>query len=370
MEKLIDKIINNMTLEEKIGQLIFIMPETLAKRHIPSNRYLRYLMFEFFPKINTINKRQIKTLKKYHVGGVLFFQRHIETREKLTKYIEDLNKNSKYPLFIACDEEGGYVRRLGRVKALNFPSIPHMSEVGETKDPNKAFEIGEILGKEMTKLGLNVNFAPIADVRSSSVNKNNYNLSAKRYFSDDPILVSDMVEAIVKGMQENNLSATLKHFPGHGSALGDTHIRTSISQVDLETLRNRELLPFKAGIKAGADFVMVGHQSLPNVLKTKLPCCMSKFIVTDILRGELNYDGIVICDSLKMKAILKHYKIKDVITHCLNAGVDIIMLPPKFKKTIKIIKHQVKNNIISEETINNSVRRILRVKIKQGLIIE
>jgi len=370
MQKLADKIINEMTLEEKIGQLFFIKPETLAKRRVPNNRYLRYLLNKIFPRINSISKNQIKTLKKYHVGGVILFERHLVTREKLINYLSDLQTNSKFPLFFACDEEGGYVRRLSRVPALGVPIAPHMSEIGEAGDPEKAFEIGCMLGQEMTKLGLNVNFAPVADIYTRETDNNNKNLSNKRYFSSDPEVVSEMVSAIVDGMQKQNLSATLKHFPGHGDTVGDSHLGLSISNVDLDTLRSRELMPFKAGIEAGADFIMVGHQSLPNVLKNNIPCCMSKFIINDILRGELNYDKIVICDSLNMHAILNHYDIKTALTNCINAGVDMIMLPPNLKKAFKIIKKQVKNNIITEETIDTAVRRIINIKIKQGLITE
>ena len=370
MQELAEKIINNMTIEEKVGQLFFITPETLAKRKVPKNRHLRYLLNKIFPRINSINKKQIKTLKKYHVGGLILFQRHFVTRDKLVNYLNDLQANSKFPLFFACDEEGGYVRRLSRVRALEFPNVPHMSEIGETGDINKAYEIGEMLGQEMTKLGFNVNFAPVADIYTRSSSCDNKNLSNHRYFGDNPKLVSEMVSAIVEGMQKNNLSATLKHFPGHGDTVGDSHLGVSASNIDLETLRSRELLPFKAGIDAGADFVMAGHQSLPNILNNNMPCCMSKFIITDILRKELKYDRIIICDSLNMNAILDYYNIKDVLVSCINAGVDMIMMPPNLKKAYKAIKKQVQNGGIPMEVLDNAVRRIINIKIKQGLITE
>lgn len=365
MDKIIDKIINEMTLDEKLGQMFFVKPETLTNTNNVfgfNNRFSKLVMRYLFPNIKGITRKQKRVLNKIPVGGIILFERHLQNRHQVATYINDLQDCLHYPMFIACDEEGGSVRRLSRVRALEVTKHPDMRDIGDTKDPDQAKAIGITMGREMTELGFNVNFAPMADIHTKETNA----ITLKRAFSSDAETTAEMVRAMVEGMQSQGISATLKHFPGHGSVLYDSHFVFPESSITLNKLRKNDLLPFKAGIEAGADFVMIAHLAFPKVLGSKVPCPMSRKLIMDMLKRDLAYENIVICDSLEMHA-LKEFN-KNIVSKCIIAGVDMILMPLNLKKDFKKVKRHVLKGVIAEERINDAVRRILKVKIKQGLL--
>lgn len=347
-EKLVEKIMEDMTLGDMIYQMMFVTPEALTN-------------------VGTVIRAgdtTKKALEKYPVGGIVYFSQNFENRDQTVGMIKKTQEYSKIPLFIGVDEEGGRVSRVGSNPAMGTTKQPAMKSIGETGDVNKALEVGETLGKELSDLGFNVDFAPDADV---VINENNTEIG-DRSFGADPELTAEMVSKVVKGLEENGVSATLKHFPGHGSTVVDSHTGYSESVRTIEQIRETELLPFKAGIEAGADFVMISHVTLVNVTEEKVPSSVSGEIITDLLINELGYKGIVITDSFSMGAIIKEYNTADAVTKAVSAGADMILMPTDLNTAYTALLEAVENGVISEERIKKSVRKILTLKAEKQML--
>lgn len=322
-----EEILGGMTLEEKVGQMFVV---------------------------NTANL-------EYSAGGVILFAADVHSAAQVKTYNANVQANSKYGMLIGTDQEGGIVDRLQNAGVTRFGN---MATIGATGDASKAYNVGVTYGKEMKALGFNVDFAPVADVNT---NPNNPVIGV-RSFGSDAGLVSKMVAAEVKGLQENGVAATLKHFPGHGDTSTDSHTGAVSVQSDLARLRAVELLPFKAGIDAGADMVLSAHIKLPNVDSSGLPATMSKKILTDILRGELEFDGVIITDSLGMGAISNYYSTEQVVMNCVSAGVDMMLMPVNYVAAHGALLKYVQDGKISEDRIDESVLRILNLKLKLGAL--
>lgn len=346
-------ILENMTLEEKIGQLFMVNLELLDNRQ---GDYYNH---------QKLTKEMKKALKKYHVGGVIFFARNISTTKQTKTLIEKLQANSKVPLFISVDEEGGEVARIANNDNMRTTKFPTMEEVGEMADKEYAYNMGETIGKEIKELGFNLNFAPVADVRTNELNTEIGN----RSFGSDERLVSEMVVEVVKGLQSQGVSATLKHFPGHGDASKDSHEGAVDVENDINRLRKVELVPFKAGIKAGADLIMVSHISVSRITGTTEPASLSSLVMKDMLRTEMGFDGVIITDAMNMKAITDYCDVKEVAVNCILAGADICLMPQDLPVAYEAVLEAVENGILTEKRINDSVTRILELKIKRGLIL-
>ena len=337
----IEKLLSKMSLEEKIYQMMFVTPESITNEKNVTRAILK------------------SELEMHPVGGIIYFSENFVSKEQTMQMIQNTKTESKIPLFTGVDEEGGKVSRLGSNKNMEFPSVSSMRKIGDTEDSQKAYEVGIELGINLEKYGFNTNFAPVADV---ILNSNNTEIGS-RSFGTDTNLVSKMVEGFVKGMGTTNVLSVLKHFPGHGSTSVNSHNGYSESKRTLDQIRNFELLPFKKGIKSGTSFVLVSHMTLPNAVNEKVPCTLSKEIITDLLKKELGFEGIVITDSMSMGAITKEYTQKDAIIKSINAGSDMILMPLNVKQSVNDIKEAVENGVVDEERINDSVRRILRIKM-------
>lgn len=345
----LDDFIDGMSLEEKVGQMFMVRLTSLNNGVAPRQ----------------INSQQIAMLEKYAVGGVVLFSDNLSTKDVLVQYLKNLQANSKLPLFVGVDEEGGTVSRLGNNGNMGVTKFPNMAEIGASGDASKAYDVGETLGKELKALGVNVNFAPVADVNT---NPNNPVIGV-RSFGSDADLVASMVAQEVKGLQKQNVSAAVKHFPGHGDTSQDTHTGAVTSNQTMERLKEVEFVPFEAGIDAGVDFVMTAHIKLPNVPETEgLPASLSKEIITNVLRDELKFKKIIITDGMEMQAISDYYTSGDAAVKAIQAGVDIVLLPMNFVDAYDGVIAAVKSGETSEERINESVKRILSVKNTRGLL--
>lgn len=343
-----EEILGSMALEEKVGQLFIVDFEALNGGQTST---------EFNDVIQN-------TLKKYHVGGVIYFANNLVTREQTIKLNEELQKNSSIPMFISVDEEGGTVSRIADNENMGTTKFTSMRKIGDSRDVNKAYEVGFTIGKEINELGFNLDFAPDADVIT---NPNNTEIGS-RSFGTDANIVSEMVPQVVKGLHENNVCAALKHFPGHGGSEANSHNEFSYTPQNLEGLRQVEFLPFKAGMKEDADFILVSHIAAPNVTGDNTPCSLSSTIITDILRNELEYDNVVITDALNMKAVSNYYTPKESSIAALKAGADMLLMPVSIDEAYNSVISACNNGTISEERLNQSVKRILKVKIKRGII--
>ena len=342
----------NMTIEEKAGQLFIVNLELLDQRN--GNYY----------EWKKCTKAMKKAINKYHIGGVILFSRNIAGRKQTQKLINRLNESSPVPLFITVDEEGGDVARIANNGRMGTTVFPTMEEIGNTKDVSYVYDMGATIGSEIKELGFNVDFAPVADVKTSELNLE----IGTRSFGGEPGKVADFVSAFVKGMQEQNVSATLKHFPGQGSSSGDTHIESVNIDSSITGLRKNDFVPFEAGIDAGADFVMVSHISVSKVTETSQPASMSGLIMDTILSDELGFQGIIITDAMDMVSITSNYTSAEAAYGAINGGADIVLMPHDLEMAYNEIINKINFGKISEERLDASVLRILAVKYMRGIM--
>ena len=346
-EELTEKILSEMTLDEMIYQMMFVTPESITN----------------IGTAVAAGDTTKQAINKYPVGGLVYFSANFESREQTLEMIKNTQSYSKIPLFIGVDEEGGRVSRLGSNPEMGTTKHPPMREIGDSKDSAKAYDVGKTLATDLSALGFNVDFAPDSDVL---VNKNNSEIG-DRSFGEDASNVALMVENVVKGLEENGVSATLKHFPGHGSTYNNSHTGYSESTRTLDEMRKCEFLPFISGIESGVDFIMVSHMTPVNATTEKVPASVSKEIITDILKNELGYTGIIITDAVNMGAITEKYSAGEAAVKAVKAGVDMILMTPDLNEAHGAIKDAVNSGEITKERIEESVRKIIALKVEKGM---
>lgn len=332
-----------MSLKERVYQMFFVNPEQLGFG---------------YPVQTPID------ISDKPVGGILYMGANLESVSQTRKMLSGTQTNaskSGIGVFLAVDEEGGTVARCAW--KLGTTKFDGMAVYGARNDFNEAFNIGKTIGADIRSLGFNVDFAPVADVDISPTNE-----LGNRIFSDDPDVCANMVSGVVKGLKSSEVAATLKHFPGLGAEDGNSHTEKEII-IDrtLEQLRGVELVPFRSGINAGADFVMVGHQKVSS-FGDDLPADLSYTAVTTLLRGELGFRGIAITDAQSMNTISGVYSSGTAAKMSIKAGMDMILVPNNLDEAVSAVISAVKSGEISEQRINESVTRILTVKQKMGLL--
>ena len=340
LDEVVEAIISEMTLEEKVAGLFIVTPEGITG-------------------VDTAIQAGDGTktaLEKYPVGGLIYFKKNIQSEEQIKKMIENSISYNKYPMFIAVDEEGGKVARLA--DALKLENIGPMAEIGSTGDSNKAYEAMKTVGTYLMSYGFNLNFAPVADVLT---NEDNASIG-DRSFGSDPSVVAGMVTSAMNGLEEVGIIACVKHFPGLGDALEDTHNGLAVIDKSLDELKQTELVPFISAIENGANMIMVGHMSLPQVVGNNTPATMSKEVISDLLRSELGFNGVVITDAMNMGAITEYYGADEAAIRAFKAGADMVLMPEDFKLAYEGVIEAVKDGTISEERINNSLKRVFRIK--------
>ena len=262
-------------------------------------------------------------------------------------------------MFLCVDEEGGTVARIAGSGRFDVDRVGNMSDVGATGDEENARKAGETIGTYLSDLGFNVDFAPVADVLTNPDNS----IVKYRSFGSDSDTVSDMSVAMAKGLESKGLEAVYKHFPGHGATAGDTHLGAAFTNKSVDELSESELVPFQKAIDDGASFIMVSHISAPGITGHDTPASLSDIIITDILRDKMGYKGIVITDAMEMGAISQKYSSSEAAILALEAGADIILTPENFRDAYEGVLGAVDSGKISEERIDESVRRILEVKM-------
>lgn len=346
----VDELIAEMTLEEKVCQLFFVRPEDFSRTD----------------KVTAGSTKLMRAFEKFPVGGIILFPVNIRSSKQLLALNQDMQAYAEdangIGLLIGVDEEGGGVSRVARKLKLD-DAMPAMSAIGETKDPNVAYEAGSIIGKYLKDLGFTLDFAPVADVRTD-VDKAEITL---RSFGYEPELVSSMTASFVRGLQEERVLSVLKHFPGHGSASGNSHTGSAVSTRTVSQWKTSEWLPFQAGIDAGVHVVLMSHLTAATV-DPDSPASLSYTIVTDLLRGELEFDGIIITDALRMDAITKLHGSGEACVRALLAGCDMLLLPYNFSNGYHGVMKAIEEGRLTEERIEESVRRILLVKLDAGLV--
>lgn len=346
-------VLGKMSLREKVGQLFIVRPEALAEN---SNA-------ETAPATDRVDDAVISRIEEYPVGGIALFSRNITSAEQLPMFISDLQSSSKYPLFIAVDEEGGRVARIANSDFFNVASYKSMEDIGKSGDASKAEEVGRQIGSYLKELGFNLDFAPVADTNTNPQNI----VIGDRSYGSDPALVARMVSAQLDGMHDSGIMGTLKHFPGHGDTKDDTHSGYVSIEKTWDELKECELVPFITALPK-ADMVMVSHITAVNVTSDKLPTSMSETMITGKLRNELGYDGVIITDAMAMGAVADSYTSAEAAVTAVKAGVDIVLMPQNLDEAFNGVMNAVTDGEISMERLDESVLRILKMKAKYKLI--
>lgn len=347
---IVERKLKKMDIHEKVCQMFMAVPEKTTY---------------YYDTLTYVDDWYKKCYEEYPIGGYIYFDANIVWEQQLCDLLSDSQEmaaeyNNGIGLFQAVDEEGGSVTRVQ--KMLWKTPVENMSYYGKLNDYSATYNAGITIGSYLNACGFNVNFAPVADVNISETNE-----LGSRIFSSDPLVVSDMCTAIIKGLKSQEVASTLKHFPGLGAGTGNTHYETVEIDRSLEELEITEFPAFKGGIDAGADFVMVGHQIM-KAAGDKLPADLSSVVVTDWLREKLGFEGIVITDSQAMGAITNNYTSGEAAIKSIEAGVDIILMPNDLRAAVDDVEAAVKSGKLSEKRIDESVIRILEKKNEMGLL--
>ena len=343
--ELVQSHISEMPLEDKVAGLFIVTPEAITGVRT----------------VTQAGEGTKEALNEYAVGGLIYFRHNIVDEEQLTQMLSGTVSMSRYPVFLAVDEEGGSVSRVAQ-SGIDVIKVGDMASIGESGDVTQAYEAGVNIGAYLKDLGFNLDFAPVADVAGSG-----NSVLGDRVFGSDANLVGDMVSSVVEGMEGTGVSSCLKHFPGIGDTDSDTHEGRVETTKTLDEMRVSDFIPFQAGIEAGASFVMVSHVTVSAVDEDAVPASLSKTMMTDVLRNELGFQGIIITDALDMGAITEYYTTEEAAVNAIVAGADMLLMPDDFYAAYEAVLAAVRDGTISEERINESLERIYRVKFKGKL---
>ncbi len=330
-----------MSLEEKIGQMLLVGIDGTV-----------------------LDDQAKKMISEDKVGGIILYKNNIQDLKSMVSLVNSMkesNSGNPTPLFMSVDQEGGKVNRMPK----EYASIPSNGKVGSSNNANAAEMMGKLFAREVNSAGFNMNFAPVLDINSNPDNP----VIGDRSFGSSAELVSTLGIAEMKGIASEGVVPVVKHFPGHGDTSVDSHLDLPIVNKTAEELAKLEWLPFQAAIKEGTDAVMVAHILFPNLDPDK-PASLSSKIIGELLRGEMNYQGLVITDDLTMGAIMKNYDLAAAAVDTINAGSDILLIAHGYdneKRVLETLLDNVKKGKIQETRIDESVYRILALKAKYNL---
>ncbi|GLB59479.1 glycoside hydrolase family 3 protein [Cytobacillus sp. NCCP-133] len=353
---IISHAISKLSIEEKVGQML--MPDF---RNWKGNN-----VTEMLPEIEQL-------VQDYHLGGVILFRENVVTTEQTAKLVSGYQAASeKFGLLMTIDQEGGIVTRL-----QSGTDMPGNMALGAAKSEEISRKVGKTIGEELASLGINMNFAPVMDVNNNPDNP----VIGVRSFGEDPELVAKMGVAYTEGLQTAGVAATAKHFPGHGDTAVDSHLGLPEVPHEKDRLKEVELYPFQKGMEAGIDAIMTAHVTFPKIDDTKaisqktgeeiaVPATLSYKVLTELMRDEMGYEGVITTDAMNMKAIADHFGPIDAAIRAVKAGTDIVLMPVGLEEVADGLLDAVESGEITEEQIEASVERILTLKLKRGIIKE
>lgn len=374
----VQTIIDGMTLQEKAGQMI--IADFRNWNEDPQNEESEAVPVTVLPE------EVEEAIRRDHFGGVILFAENCTENESVIRLVRQMQTANlegecafPVPLLVSIDQEGGAVARLGQ--GCIWPGNMALTATG---DPENAKLAARTLGGELASLGINTDFAPVMDVNNNPANP----IIGTRSFSDDPQIVSAYGAAFLDGLKEAGMITALKHFPGHGDVATDSHTGFPVQEKTYEELKECELVPFQAAIDAGADMVMTAHIQYPSVdsrtytststgEEVYYPATLSDKILEDILRKDMGFEGVIVSDALNMAAIADNFKREDVTLMALEGGIDMFLMPvpvtdvetlKEMEDFIAEICALVENGTIPEERLDTSVRRILEMKEKHGIL--
>lgn len=336
--------IEDLTLEQKIGQMIMA--------GFPSDSFDDHV-------------REI--IHEHHIGNIILFSRNVGDSNQIQSLTREIQENMMeaigLPALISIDQEGGMVTRIFDGATL----LPGSMGISATGNVDNARKVGEIMGRELKALGINMNLAPTLDVNNNPLNP----VIGVRSYGEDPQQVADFGLEYIRALQGQGVVATAKHFPGHGDTQVDSHLDLPLVPHTIDRLNQVELYPFKIAIKGGADAIMTAHILFKELAEENRPATLSYNIITKLLREELGFDKIVITDCMEMKAISEYYGTANAAVMAIDAGADLILVSHTLKtqiETVNEIKSAVLEGKISMERIDESVERILAMKQKYGIV--
>jgi beta-N-acetylhexosaminidase len=336
-------LMDGMTLREKIYQMMIVTPSQITG----------------VTTVIAADSGMQSALAQHPVGGLFYNATNMQSQEQVATMLSNTQSYCEIPVLTMCDEEGGVVSRL--MKTVGTTWVGSMLGY-ESQGTEIARQNAQTIALDMAKLGFNLDLAPVADVWSNPSNT----VIAERAYSTDFNTAAMLIPSAVEGFHQGGVACTLKHFPGHGDTAEDSHYSTAIVNKSLDELRMNELLPFQAGIDAGADAVMMGHLTLPQI--DEQPALFSYAIVTDLLRVEMGFQGVVMTDALEMAAIADYYSSATTAVKAVSAGVDMLLVPVNLTDSVNVLENAVNNGTITEERIDQSVARILALKIRRGIL--
>ena len=343
----VQQIVGSMSLEEKVAQLFLVQPEAIVD----------------IGTATAAGDATKQTINKTPIGGFVYFSDNLQSEQQVQDMLRNVQKYSEdrigLPAFLSVDEEGGTVARVASTGRFDVTDVGDMAKIGASGDVQQARQAGETIGSYLSELGFNLDFAPDADVLTNPDNT----VVKKRSFGSDPRVVSDMSLAVAQGLAQHQVYSVYKHFPGHGATAGDTHQGYAYTDKTLDELKQSELIPFENAIQNNAEFIMAAHISAPRVTGDDTPASLSKTMITDILRGQMGYDGIVVTDAMNMGAVTEQYTSAQAAVKALQAGADLVLMPEDFQEAYQGVLNAVKDGTLTEQRINESVTRIVKVKV-------
>ena len=343
----VQNIVDSMSLEEKVAQLFLVQPEAIVD----------------IGTATAAGDATKQAINKTPVGGFVYFSDNLQSEQQVQDMLRNVQKYSEdrigLPAFLSVDEEGGTVARVASTGRFDVTDVGDMEKIGASGDVQQARQAGETIGSYLSELGFNLDFAPDADVLTNPDNT----VVKKRSFGSDPRVVSDMSLAVTQGLAQHQVYSVYKHFPGHGATAGDTHQGYAYTDKTLDELKQSELIPFENAIQNNAEFIMAAHISAPRVTGDDTPASLSKTMITDILRGQMGYDGIVVTDAMNMGAVTEQYTSAQAAVKALQAGADLVLMPEDFQEAYQGVLDAVKDGTLTEQRINESVTRIVKVKV-------
>ena len=383
-ETMAREIVSNMSFRDKVTQL-FLMDfrNWMTLDEEQTNAKLAENPNYDGEPVAQMNDEIAKILREYRFGGVILFSENLRNTESSVRLVRDMQRSAisggGLPLLIGADQEGGNVTRLGQGTCL-----PGNMAIGATGRTDYAYEAGAITGRELDAIGINVNFSPVSDVNDNPVNP----IINLRSFGSDPDKVAKMAVSMAQGIESEGVLAVGKHFPGHGNTSTDSHTSLPRVEKDLAALNETELVPFRALIDSGIKMLMCAHIQFPELDDTTftsiadgqeaiVPATFSRRILTDLLRKDMGFDGVVITDAMNMDAIAKNVAPEDAVVMTLQAGADLICMPvevrcaedvKKIKSVIGAVAVAILQGDLPLERINEAAERVVRLKIETGLL--
>lgn len=336
LDDVVDAYLADMSLEEKVAQMFIITPESLTNIPGPAT---------------VAGAKTEAALNETAIGGVLFQSKNFSASDKTKEMVTKTYALGIRPLFTTAFEAGGGAGTISSVSAHGVTKTDNFATIGANQDTAAAYEAGAIIGTAMSNYGFTLNLSAVAD------------LGTEESFGTDPALVSEMVSNYVLGVKSTGVNVCLTHFPGTSQIIGDSSKGMCYTEENIDEMRASDFLPFKAGIDAGAEFVMVGHVAASNITGDSTPASMSSVFITDLLRNELGFRGVVITDRMDYPAITEYWTTEEATLMAVNSGADIILCPDDFQVAYHALLSAVQNGTISEERINESLHRIYRVQL-------